>query len=150
MYKRILVPLDGSEASSLGLKEAIKLAVDQEATVRLVRVVNEFIVASATAVNLRVILNRLRRDGESLLGKAVSAVRGAGIEADTVLAEASGGQAGPLIVQQANEWRADLIVCGTHGRRGVRRIVMGSDAEHVVRHTPVPVLLVRNPEARNQ
>lgn len=146
MYQRILVPIDGSETAALGLKEAIKLARDQDAIIRLVHVVNELIVVDATAVNLGVILERLRSGGESLLGEAAAAVRSAGIEADTVLKEASGGQAGPHIVQQAEEWRADLIVCGTHGRRGIRRIVMGSDAEYVVRHTPAPVLLVRSPE----
>jgi nucleotide-binding universal stress UspA family protein len=43
----------------------------------------------------------------------------------------------------ARQWRADLIVMGTHGRRGMSRLAMGSDAELVVRSTPVPVLLVR-------
>jgi len=63
-----------------------------------------------------------------------------------VLVEAMGGQAGDYIIREARQWRADLIVCGTHGRRGIRRLVLGSDAEYIVRHTPVPVLLVRSPE----
>jgi nucleotide-binding universal stress UspA family protein len=46
-------------------------------------------------------------------------------------------------VEEANDWGADLIVLGTHGRRGAKRLVMGSDAEEIVRTTPVPVLLVR-------
>jgi nucleotide-binding universal stress UspA family protein len=48
-----------------------------------------------------------------------------------------------VIVENAKKWRADLIVMGTHGRRGITRVVMGSDAEGVVRNTPVPVLLIR-------
>ncbi|MGA7537737.1 MAG: universal stress protein [Steroidobacteraceae bacterium] len=53
---------------------------------------------------------------------------------------------GACIVQRAREWPADLIVCGTHGRRGVRRLLLGSDAEYILRHTPVPILLVRASE----
>jgi nucleotide-binding universal stress UspA family protein len=49
-----------------------------------------------------------------------------------------------LIVAQAAEVHADLIVMGTHGRRGLRRVALGSDAEQVVRMATVPVLLVRN------
>ena len=52
-------------------------------------------------------------------------------------------QAASVILRDAKKWRADLIVMGTHGRRRIRRVVLGSDAEHVVRESPVPVLLVR-------
>lgn len=45
---------------------------------------------------------------------------------------------------QAKDWPADLIVLGTHGRRGLTRLVMGSDAERVLRRSPVPVLMVRD------
>ena len=55
-----------------------------------------------------------------------------------------GRQAASLIVADAKKWKADLIVLGTHGRRGIRRLVMGSDAEEIVRTSPVPVLLVRS------
>ena len=53
-------------------------------------------------------------------------------------------------MKEAQAWPADVIVCGTHGRRGIRRIVMGSDAEYIVRHSPVPVLLVRRSESRGK
>jgi nucleotide-binding universal stress UspA family protein len=58
--------------------------------------------------------------------------------------ESFGGRAADFIVEQANKWRADLIVLGTHGRRGVKRLVMGSDAEQVIRTARVPVLLVKS------
>jgi nucleotide-binding universal stress UspA family protein len=60
-----------------------------------------------------------------------------------VLVEKFGGLVADVIIAQARKQRAGLIVLGTHGRRGVTRLVMGSDAEGVVRRTPVPVLLVR-------
>jgi nucleotide-binding universal stress UspA family protein len=52
--------------------------------------------------------------------------------------------AADLIVAQAREWPADLIVMGTHGRRGLLRVALGSDAEQVLRAATVPVLLVRS------
>ena len=60
-----------------------------------------------------------------------------------MLLERVGGQAAVLVIEQALEWPAELIVMGTHGRKGLKRIVLGSDAEYVVRHATVPVLLVR-------
>jgi nucleotide-binding universal stress UspA family protein len=148
VYKKILVPVDGSEASILGLAEAIKLAKGQAASIRLMHVVNELVVtgpyhAAYAAYGVGTVIDSLRKDGKALLEQARARVGGAGVAVDTVFEESIGGQAGLYIVQQAAAWPADLIVMGTHGRRGLRRMVMGSDAEYVVRHAPVPVLLVR-------
>jgi len=60
-----------------------------------------------------------------------------------VLRETAGGAAADVIVAEAKKLEAELIVLGTHGRRGMRRLVLGSDSEQVVRTSPVPVLLVR-------
>ena len=59
--------------------------------------------------------------------------------------EVIGERVGEIVVAQAKEWPADLIVCGTHGSRRLKRLLMGSDAEFIVSHSPVPVLLVRGP-----
>ena len=66
---------------------------------------------------------------------------------DTVLVERTAARISERIVEQAKAWGAELIVIGTHGRRGVGRMLLGSDAEQTVRIAPVPVLLVRAPEA---
>jgi nucleotide-binding universal stress UspA family protein len=57
--------------------------------------------------------------------------------------EVAAGPVADVVVREAGRQRADLVVIGTHGRRGVRRLVLGSDAEQVVRASRVPVLLVR-------
>jgi len=62
--------------------------------------------------------------------------------------ESMGASAADFIVDHARQWSADLIVMGTHGRRGLVRVAMGSDAESVVRIASVPVLLVRNTPRR--
>lgn len=145
MYKRILVPTDGSDTATSGLREAIKLATDQRAQIRIISVVDEFVMVSphVYGVMLDNIIADLHTAGKAILADAQAMAKDAGITVDTQLVEAFGGQAGEHILKAAQEWGADLIVCGTHGRRGLRRIVLGSDAEYLVRRTPVPIMLVR-------
>lgn len=148
MYQRILVPVDGSSAAVQGLHEAIRLARNQGAQILLLHVVDEWRVAAGdiAAVNLDAGSKALREAGAQLLKQAEEQVREAGIPVQTVLLEELGVPVGECIVQRAQQWQADLIVCGTHGRHGVSRLLLGSSAEYIVRHTSVPVLLVREPE----
>jgi nucleotide-binding universal stress UspA family protein len=85
----------------------------------------------------------LRAQGAKVLARAEAQARKAGVGYRAVLAETVGRPVADLIVAHAKRCRADLIVLGTHGRRGIARAVMGSDAEGVVRASPVPVMLVR-------
>ncbi len=143
MYRKILVPTDGSETATCGLTEAIKLARDQHAQIRLLHVVDEFVMVSPYGIVMDSVTDQLCAAGKSILANAQETAQKAGITVDTQLIEAFGTPAGEHIVKAAREWHADIIVCGTHGRRGLRRIVLGSDAEYLVRHSPVPLLLVR-------
>ena len=86
----------------------------------------------------------IRKAGAELMKECEQKVAKAGVEVDHALIEAIGRSAGECIVKEAEETKADLITCGTHGRRGIRRLLMGSDAEYIVRRAPVPVLLVRH------
>jgi nucleotide-binding universal stress UspA family protein len=143
MYDKILVPIDGNDTATLGLREALKLAHSLGGRIRLLHVVYELPVVSAPDGDAGgVVLAGLRSAGVSILEEAAAAARDAGVRADTKLLEELGGQAGTHIVQEAQTWPADLIVCGTHGRRGIRRAVMGSAAEYIARHSSVPVVLV--------
>ena len=143
-YKRILVPVDGGPVSAKGLKEAIKLARAARARLRLLHVVEEYAAFSSPEVgaNIGPILDALRDAGRRTLAKLERRARGLGARPETALAENVGGRVADTIVAQAKRWRADLIVMGTHGRRGVNRMLLGSDAELVIRNSPVPVLLV--------
>lgn len=144
MYSKILVPVDGSEPSELGLKHAIQLAKDQKAALRLLHVVHDYWIAQGrhgmgVAGDLR---RELEQRGQTVLKESAALARLEGIEADTECVDAPLGPVGEAIVECAQQWGADLIVIGTHGRRGIRRLVMGSDAEHVVRTATVPVLML--------
>ena len=145
MYQRILVPVDGSEASKRGLQEAIKLAKATNARLQIVHVVNELLLEAGFLGDQPYgpPIDSLRASGAKILDEAKSVTREAGVEFGTELVDTMGGHVSPLILDAARRMNADLIVMGTHGRRGVKRLVMGSDAEMVLRSSPVPILFVR-------
>jgi nucleotide-binding universal stress UspA family protein len=150
MYKKILVAVDGSAPSQRGLDEAIRVAKATGGRFRLVHVVNELVMTGdqAPASYYSAVIESLRESGAKVLEDASATVRRADVPCEQKLIETIGGRAADEIVREAKQWPADLIVLGTHGRRGLKRLAMGSDAEMVLRLAPVPVLMVRDkPEA---
>jgi nucleotide-binding universal stress UspA family protein len=148
MYRNILIPIDGSAMATQGLHEAVQLAKLLGSRIRLIHVLNEtpWTAPSILPAGIGDLVAELRRAGESILERGRQEVAAAGVEVEERLVRIVGERVGELVIAEAKAWPADLIVCGTHGRRGVRRLLMGSDAEHIVRSSPVPVLLVRTPE----
>ena len=153
MFRRIMVAIDGSPTSNQGLKQAIALATDPSVRLCLVHVVDELVVTQGfdgttyiPDTYISEFTAALRKDGRKLLAKAEAVAKRSNVKVETVLLETFGRRVAELIVKQAKKWGADVIVLGTHGRRGLSRLLMGSDAEMVVREAPVPVLLVRSPK----
>jgi nucleotide-binding universal stress UspA family protein len=147
MYRRILVPVDGSSTSRRGLEAAIHMASLTGATVRLVHVIDELVFATGfepAATYEHDVLPRIRRNGARVLEEARGLVAAAGIAVDTVLSECFARRTADVILDAAKDWKADFIVIGTHGRRGINRLLLGSDAEDVLRGASVPILLVRS------
>ena len=144
MYKRILVPLDGSETARYGLREAIALAREQKATLRLLHVISEFPITVEMADKRN--STRSRRASSSGAKEARALATSLAVETETQLRDLHGGRVADAIVHEAREAGCDLIVIGTHGRRGLSRALLGSDAERVLRQSHVPVLLVREPQ----
>ena len=151
IYKRILVAIDGSATGQRGLKEAIDIAADTGARLRIIHVVDESILASAEAgMSASAIISQFVEAGRAILKMASEAAKQRGVAAETALHEDLPARVSEIIVQDAKAWKAELIVLGTHGRRGLRRAALGSDAEAVVRNSPVPVLLIRYDASRNR
>lgn len=146
VYKRILVPVDGSPTSRAGLNEALRLAKDQKAKLKLIHIVDELMIFSSSeaGLNIEPIIESMKRGGKRILDHAAKFAAARGVRPETELWENATGRVAEVLIGRAKRWRADLIVMGTHGRRGVNRLVLGSDAELVVRNSPVPVLLVRS------
>lgn len=149
-YKRILVPVDGSPTATAGLREALRIAKPMGARVRLVYVIDEFPVVQSEAYGFTGVdlVRALADEGKIVLARAVRLAAGKGVKAESGLARSAMGRVGEVIVREARKWRADLIVMGTHGRRGLSHVVLGSDAETVIRASRAPVLLIRSARGR--
>lgn len=147
-YQRIFVPVDGSATSNRGLKEAIELGKAVSGSrIIVVHVVetNPLITAPEATTYMPQLVDELRADGAKIASAARSKVEKAGLPADAFIVEAEGRPVYEAIVNEAKRRKAQVIVLGTHGRRGLARVLMGSDAEGVVREATVPVVLVRAP-----
>lgn len=146
MFKRILVSVDGSHTAELALQKAINLAKELRAQLRIVHVVDVInINLYAEIPNPSEVSDAMIRIGREILRKAEAVSREAGINAETKLIEIDSlGQRIPeAITNNAEAWPAELIVIGTHGRRGLSHLFLGSVAEGVVRIATKPVLLIR-------
>lgn len=148
MYQRILVPLDGSATAECGLREALALAQAQRSSLYLLHALDSFPLTLGAAPDEAAdrLRARLRRYGEDLLGRAAAAASEAGVPSVMLLREVATGRVADVILQEAVRIPADLVVMGTHGRRGFNKLVLGSNAQAVVHGSSVPVLLVRQRE----
>ncbi|MEJ8850689.1 universal stress protein [Variovorax rhizosphaerae] len=147
MYERILVPIDGSNTSLHGLDEALRLAGLTHGRLLLVHIVDQLKYLNgyeSAAVYMSDLLPHMQEAGEQILRQGLERAQRAGIQAETLLLTGLTERVADVVVGQANAWKADLIVIGTHGRHGLGRVLLGSDAEQILRVSPVPVLLVRS------
>ncbi|OWT74700.1 MULTISPECIES: universal stress protein [unclassified Achromobacter] len=146
MYKKILVPVDGSEGNLCALQEASQIKALSGATILLFHVVDALQYSSGLerpSVFLDYVLPAMRRNGYRILNDAHKVLERANVDSEFLLEESDDRRISQIILDRAQRWGADLIVMATHGRRGLDRLFMGSVAEGVARGSPVPVLLVR-------
>lgn len=137
MYERILSPTDGSQGAKAALKHGIEIASQWDATQHTLYIVDTRLARSGP------LLEMLRSEGR----KAVQDFEVAGTQGGlTVVTEIAKGNPREEILNYVSKHGIDMVIMGAHGRTGLDRVVMGSVAERVVRHSPVPVLTVRGEE----
>ena len=147
MFKRILIPVDGSDTSNKALIAGLQMARETSAIVHLVHAVNEMAYLGSIdpygtySVDLA---SMMRECGTKVLTDAMAIAQSAGIQASQAMLDKPGQRLGESVAAAAKLWGADLIVTGSHGRRGVGRVLLGSGAEQILRMAPVPVLVIRN------
>lgn len=141
MYERILHPTDGSTGTAHVTLQAIDLAQQYDATIHAIHVIDTDTTTLLSDVGSSD--DVLKRRGE----KAVRAVEKMGAAHDVAVeTEVLEGDPAETIIGYGDEVGADVIVAGTHGRSGVRRQLLGSVAERIVRHSEIPVLTVQLPK----
>lgn len=150
MYDKILVAVDGSETANLALDEAVRLAAKLSAELIIVHVIdNSYLKYDVGYIDVRGFADMLIEQGKAIVSQALAKAEQAGVRASTQVVDdpLAAFDVSLAIEDAAHDAGAQLLVLGTHGRRGVRRLLLGSVAEAVVRQSTLPVLLVRGIQA---
>lgn len=148
VFQSLLVPIDGSDPSNAACALAIRLASATSATVLFINVVEtDKIIASVMPgqgmADPTPAIESLRAAGTAMLRDTVASASGAGVKATSEVLE---GDCIETILATASSHGVDLIVIGSHGRSGLQRLMLGSVAEGVLRHSSVPVLVTKAPK----
>ena len=141
--QHILVPIDFSQDSEHAVDSAVGLAQQFQARLTLLHAIY---IPEAAEVNLAAYMDKIRSEADQSIDARLQRVHDAGITAEAVTAVGAPSQ---TIVDTARDQHADLIVMGTHGRTGLRHMLIGSVAERVVRLAPCPVMVVPRESAKD-
>lgn len=144
MYKHILVPVDGSPTSLQAVSQAVTLASAFGSAVTAIYVIDPYPftgVGTEFAYGQDQYLSAAKAEANEALTAAREQVQAAGLKVDTRVVEAHATWRG--IVETADAVQADLVVMGSHGRRGLEKLVLGSVTQRVLQHANQPVLVVR-------
>ena len=144
MYDRILVPTDGSDAADRAFEQALDLARTYDAEMHVLHVVD--VSALAGEFDAMTVIDQLEASGEELTDRLRKRADEVGVSVETEVVE---GVPHRTLLDYADENDVDLVVMGTHGRTGLERYLLGSVTERVVRKSPVPVLTVREEDAKS-
>ena len=151
MYKRIMVAVDESFMTSQVMETAIELARATGAQMAICHAIDETILAQREVAmmlpnSVGKTEARMRMGAQGLLGRLAETARAAGIEVEIRLVESEQKHVSDMLIDATTEWQADLLIVGTHGRRGIERFFVGSVAERLVRKSQISLLLVRGEE----
>ena len=147
MYERILVATDGSTLSKKAVRSGIELAAVTGAELVAFNVVRPYegsFMEDGMTVSRQDIarIQKARKErGQSVVDQVCDASKAEGVKAKGVLGRSS--QVAEAIIAAAQKNKCDLIVMASHGRRGLNRILLGSETQHVLTHSSVPVLVLR-------
>lgn len=142
VFKKILVPIDGSNTANKALDYALHLAQESQAKVRLLHCIDELSLLSSYEYSGELI-QQARQAGDKILQDGLATAKKRGVSVDTLMVDQVGQRLGHSVANAVGDWGADLVVVGSHGRRGIGRVLLGSGSEQILRSSPVPVLLVR-------
>jgi len=148
MHKRIFVAIDNSSTAEQALDEAISLAIALGADLCIGTALdesplNQHGMGLGSYIDIDRVKQEMHATGDALLDQAAAKATAAGCNPYRILIESDKKRLSEMIVDAAAQWNADLIVMGTHGRRGFERLLVGSVAEHVIRIATTSLLLVR-------
>jgi len=145
MFKNILVPVDGSPTSQQAVAKAVTLAKAFDGTITAIYVIDPYPftgVGTDFAYGQEQYLAAATAEAHDAIRVARESIEAAGVKVDTRVVEAHAVWRG--ILETATDLGADIVVMGSHGRRGLEKLVLGSVAQRVLSHAHMPVMVVRD------
>lgn len=145
MYHHLLVPLDGSELAGALLAQAVQFARSLDARVTFFTMVEDYGATQEGALmrtlSPETFANEMKRQAADILSKAMAAGQAAGLACEAIVR--IGSEAYVQILQVAQEQGCDLIYMASHGRRGLKALMLGSQTQKVLTHSPLPVFVAK-------
>lgn len=144
MFKRILVPTDGSELSNKAITAAIELAATLKAAVVGMTTLEPYSYSNLSEYRPETLDDyeaRMERSGVERLARISAAAAQAGIGVETVTVKSFSPY--EAIIDVAKDKGCDLIVMASHGRRGLNAVLLGSETQKVLTHSSIPVMVYR-------
>ncbi|WP_321783833.1 universal stress protein [Burkholderia pyrrocinia] len=145
MFKHLLAPTDGSALSDAAVQLAAALAKKHHAKLTVLHVIPEFRMLTSDPEMLGDTKERFQqvsqRQAKAILVASMTIAQQAGVECEVV--SVSGAHPHEAIIDAATQQGCDLIVMASHGRSGVRALLIGSETQKVLTHSDIPVLVVR-------
>jgi nucleotide-binding universal stress UspA family protein len=147
MYERILVTTDGSSLSKKAIRSAISLAAATGAKLVVLHVVPRYPTSyfegavTLTPAEIGATEKHWADQGQALVDGVQKAALAAGVDAKPVVAKSD--LVAETVVAQARKHKCDLVVMASHGRKGLKRLLLGSETQHVLTHSTLPVLVLR-------
>ncbi len=149
MYKHILIPTDGSELAQKGVEQGLDLAKALRAKITVVIATDAYPLAGLaagagwipSAEEMNAFDAAQKQAADQIFSKIIESADARGVAAETV--HVPNSRAAGAILQVATEQACDLIVMASHGRRGVERVLLGSQTAEVLAHSPISVLVVK-------
>ena len=147
MYKRILVPTDGSPLSKKAVRSAVQLASSLGAELVALNVVPRYPMsyfeggANVSADEVARVEKQWALQGQELANAVRKEAEGAGVKAKAVTAQSD--LVAEAILAAARKHRCDLLVMASHGRKGIKRLLLGSETQNVLTQGAIPVLVLR-------
>ena len=147
MYQRILVPTDGSTLSKKAVNSAIELAAAVGAELVALYVVPRYPMsyfeggATVSMQEVASIEDQWANKGQAVVDAVVRSAQGKGVKAKAVVTKSD--LVAESVIASAKKHKCDLIVMASHGRKGIKRVLLGSETQHVLTHTATPVLVLR-------
>ena len=147
MYKRIMVATDGSHLSQKAVLSAIEMALQFKAELLAVNVIPHYIQAyfegsfAVSEVDSQKMEEQWAHAAQKILDKVVQQAKDKGVDAQTAVVKSDDIAQG--VTDKAGSFKADVIVMASHGRKGIKRLLLGSETLAVLTHVKVPVLVLR-------